>query len=452
MDKKRTTELIEKDKRYIWHPFTQMNDYVDEDNIVIESGEGCYLIDSDGNRYIDGVSSLWTNLFGHRRKELDDAIRAQLDKIAHSTLLGLANEPSTVLAERLVSVAPDKLKKVFYSDNGSTAVEIALKMAFLYWHHKGEKGRTKFIALENSYHGDTIGAVSVGGIPLFHGLFKPLLMDDVKFAPSPYCYRCKFGLTQDKCLMKCVNKLEELVKDNRKKVAALILEPVVQGAGGIITAPHGYLKRVREICTKYNILMIADEVAVGFGRTGYMFGCDTEDVTPDIMAVAKGLSGGYLPFAATLTTNEVYNAFLGDYGEYKTLFHGHTFTGNQLGASVALASLDIFRDDNVLANLKPKIKYLTELLEPFKEHPFVGDVRQRGFIAAIEIVMDKATKAGFPPERKIGDKVIKHARKLGLIIRPLGNVIVIMPPYIITHEELKRMIDIIRESIDSVVG
>jgi len=448
---KNTKELISKDKKYIWHPFTQMQDYVNDDNIVIESGEGCYLIDSDGNRYIDGVSSLWTNLFGHRRKELDDAIRSQLDKIAHSTLLGLTNVPATLLAERLVKVAPEGLTKVFFSDNGSTAVEVALKMAYLYWHHKGIKGRTKFIALNNSYHGDTIGAVSVGGISLFHGLFKPLLMD-VKFASSPYCYRCPFDMTQDECGMKCADELENIVSRHKDETAALIIEPIVQGAGGIITAPEGYLRRVREICTKYDILMIADEVAVGFGRTGMMFGCDNEDVSPDIMAVAKGLSGGYMPISATLTTDKVFDAFLGEYSEYKTLFHGHTFTGNQLGASVALAVLDIFEKDDVLNNLQMKIALMTELLELLKPHSNVGDIRQRGFIAAIELVRDKATKEEFPPEDKIGHKVIMHARKLGLIIRPLGNVIVIMPPYIITDDELKRMIGIIKTSIESVVG
>lgn len=451
MSTKKTKELLRKDREFIWHPFTQMQDYARGENIVIERGEGCYLIDSDGNRYLDGVSSLWTNLFGHRRKELDDALRAQLKKIAHSTLLGLANEPSTLLAERLVEVSPEGLEKVFFSDNGSTAVEVALKMAFLYWVHRGIKTKRRFIALENAYHGDTIGAVSVGGIPLFHKLFKPLLTD-VLHAPSPYCYRCGFDMEPYGCGMHCADILEEMVKAHHHEVAALIIEPVVQGAGGIITAPDGYLKRVREICTKYNILMIADEVAVGFGRTGRMFACENEGVTPDIMALAKGLSGGYMPIAATLTTDAVYSAFLGDYSDYKALFHGHTFTGNQLGASVALATLDIFKNDDVLNNLKPKIKYLTKLLEPLKGHPYVGEVRQRGFIAALELVKEKPFRTEFPPGEKIGMKVCEHARKLGLIIRPLGDVIVIMPPYIITKEELKMMIGAISESIDKVTG
>ena len=451
MTDKRTDALIEKDKKYIWHPFTQMQDYVKEENIVIERGDGCWLIDSDGNRYIDGVSSLWTNLFGHKRKELDDAIRAQLDKIAHSTLLGLANEPSTLLAERLIEIAPNGLEKVFFSDNGSTAVEVALKMAFLYWQNKGVKSKTKFISLKNAYHGDTIGAVSVGGISLFHGLFRPLLFD-VYFAPSPYCYRCEFSLLPENCDMHCADILEAIAEKHRHEVSALIIEPIVQGAGGIITAPVGYIKRVREICDKYGILMIADEVAVGFGRTGKMFGCDNEGVTPDIMALAKGLSGGYVPISATLTTKAVYDAFLGEYSEFKSLFHGHTFTGNQLGASVALATLDIFKNDDVLKNLQPRIELLTKLLEPFKEHPHVGDVRQRGFIAALELVKDKASKEDYPSEEKVGARVCKHARKLGLIIRPLSNVIVIMPPYIITKDELAKMIDIISESINYVVG
>ncbi len=445
----RTDALSNTDKQYIWHPFTQMKDYVNEDNLIIESGEGVYLIDTDGNRYIDGVSSLWTNLFGHRRREIDDAVKSQLDKIAHSTMLGLANVPATKLAEKLIGIAPKGLKKVFYSDNGSTAVEVALKTAFLYHAHKGDKKRTKFIALKNSYHGDTLGAVSVGGISLFHGLFKPLLAD-VKFAPSPYCYRCEFDKRPENCGIYCADALEALAKKHHREVAALIVEPMVQGAGGIITAPPGYLKRVREICDKYGVLMIADEVAVGFGRTGKMFGCDNEGVTPDLMALAKGLSGGYMPLAATLATEEVYSAFLGEYSEYKALFHGHTFTGNQLGASAACAVLDIFEKDDVITNLQPKIAYLTALLERFKGHPHVGDVRQRGFIAALELVQNKETKGDYPPAEKIGAKICQEARKHGLIIRPLGNVIVIMPPYIITDGELKKMIDAIEVSIDRV--
>ncbi len=450
MHNKRTVQLMNDDKEYIWHPFTQMKDYAAADNIIIERGEGVYLIDTDGNRYIDGVSSLWTNLFGHNNAKITGAIKAQLDRIAHSTLLGLANVPATTLAKKLVEIAPKGLKRVFYSDNGSTAVEISLKMSYLYHMHRGDTVRTKFIALRNSYHGDTLGAVSVGGIELFHSLFKPLLAD-VVFAPSPYCYRCELSLEPDSCGMRCADALEELAKRHHGETAALIIEPIVQGAGGIITAPDGYLRRVREICTKYGILMIADEVAVGFGRTGRMFGCDNEGVTPDIMAVAKGLSGGYLPMAATLTTDAVYDAFLGEYSEYKTLFHGHTFTGNQLGASAAVATLEIFKEERVLERLQPKIELLTSLLEGFKEHPCVGDVRQRGFIAAIELVRDKAAKERFAPADRIGHKVIQRAAGQGLIIRPLSDVIVIMPPYIITGGELTRMMEIISESINHVL-
>ena len=449
MNSERTDRLSNADKKYTWHPFTQMKDYLTEDNIIIEKGEGVYLIDTKGNRYIDGVSSMWTNLFGHRKKQIDDAIKDQLGRIAHSTLLGLANVPSTLLAERLVNIVPKGLTKVFYSDNGSTAVEVALKTAFMYCMHKGHKGKTKFIALKNAYHGDTLGAVSVGGVSLFHKTFKPLLTD-VIFAPSPYCYRCGFGKKPDECGIYCAEALEDIAKRHFHEIAAMIIEPIVQAAGGMITAPEGYLKRVREICTKYGILMIADEVAVGFGRTGAMFGCDNEQVTPDIMAIAKGLSAGYMPFAATLTTDAVYDAFLGEYSEFKTLFHGHTFTGNQLGASIALAVLDLFEKEEVLKNLKPKIDYLAELLERFKDHPHVGDIRQRGFIAALELVKDKETKQDFPLEEKIGIKVIKHAAMQGLITRPLGNVIVIMPPFVITKDELKKMIDIIEESIKKV--
>ena len=442
--------MLEKDdKKYIWHPFTQMKDYIKEKQIIIESGEGVYLRDIYHNKYIDGVSSLWTNLHGHRKKEINDAIRAQLKKISHSTLLGLGNVPSIKLAKELIKIVPNNLKKVFYSDNGSTGVEISLKIAYQYWQLKGKKGKVRFVALKNSYHGDTIGSVSVGGIELFHKVYKPLLFKTY-FAPSPYCYRCEFNKTLETCKMDCVLKLERIVRKYNDKIAGVILEPLIQCAGGMIVQPPGYLKRVEEICNKYNVLLIVDEVATGFGRTGYMFACKKEKVNPDIMVVAKGITGGYLPLAATIVSQEIFNAFLGEYKEKKTFFHGHTYTGNQLCCSAALANLKIFKKEKVLKKLQPKIKLLSKELEKFKELPHVGEVRQCGFIAGIELVKDKKTKEEYKYEEKIGIKVCMNVRKYGLILRPLGNVIVIMPPLSINENDLKRMLKITYDSICEV--
>lgn len=439
------------DKKYIWHPFTQMRDYEKERPLIIEEGLGCTLRDIWGNEYLDGVSSLWTNVHGHRKEKIDRAVKAQLDKIAHSTLLGLSNVPAIECAKKLVEIAPQGLTKVFYSDNGSTAVEIALKMAFQYQQQspKGEPAKTKFISLTNAYHGDTIGSVSVGGIELFHATYRALLFDSLK-AESPYCYRCALGKSYPSCELACLRQMEELMKAHAHEVAALVIEPLVQGAAGIIVQPPGYLKGVRELCTKYDIIMIADEVAVGFGKTGKMFACEHEGVVPDIMALAKGITGGYLPLAATLTTEKVYEGFLGEYEEFKTFFHGHTYTGNPLACAAAIAGMDLFAEEDVLDKLQGKIVHLNERLQAFNSLRHVGDIRQCGIMVGIELVAGKDTKEPFPPADKIGHRVILEARKQGLIIRPLGNVIVLMPPLSMTISELDRLCDIAFESIRMV--
>ncbi|MBM4085503.1 MAG: adenosylmethionine--8-amino-7-oxononanoate transaminase [Planctomycetes bacterium] len=441
--------LIRWDKFHVWHPFTQMQDYARETPLVIESAKGVMLRDLDGNEYLDGVSSLWCNIHGHRRREIDAAIRRQLGKAAHTTLLGPSNPPAIELAKRLADLAPKGLTKVFYSDNGSTAVEIALKMAFQYWQHRGRPRKTKFIALQNGYHGDTLGAVSVGGIELFHAAFKPLLFKAL-LAPSPYCYRCPVGRLPQSCRLACLGKLEAMLKRHAAETAAVILEPLVQCAGGIIVQPPGYLKGVEQLCRTHNVLLILDEVATGFGRTGRMFACEHEGVRPDLMALSKGLTGGYMPLAATLATDRIYSAFLGEYREFKTFFHGHTFTGHPLGCAAALASLDIFREDRVLARLKPKVKLLTERLREFLELDHVGDVRQCGLIAGIELVADKATKRPFPLEHKVGIRVCLAARQRGILIRPLGNVIVLMPPPAISQRQLEAVLEVIHQSIRAI--
>jgi adenosylmethionine-8-amino-7-oxononanoate aminotransferase len=431
------------DREYLWHPFTQMQGFREEDPLIISRGEGIYLYDIRGKRYLDGISSLWANLHGHRRPELDRALTAQLEQVAHSTLLGIAHPPAILLARRLVELAPPGLGKVFYSDNGSTAVEVALKVAFQFWRNRGRSEKQRFLKLSGAYHGDTLGAVSVGGISLFHEIYRPLLFDTFE-APAPYCYRC---LHREDCGQQCLTRLEELVAAHHAELAAVIVEPVMQGAAGMIPQPPGYLARVREVTRRHNVLLIADEVAVGFGRTGKMFACEHEGVSPDLLCLAKGITGGYLPLAATLATEEVYQAFLGAYEEFKAFFHGHTYTGNPLGAAVGLASLDIFVQDRVLEGLPVKIAQLAGRLEKMAQHPHVGDIRQRGLMVGIELVADRGTREPFPLKRHVGHRVILAARKLGAILRPLGDVIVILPPLCITPEELDTLCDITQEAI-----
>jgi adenosylmethionine-8-amino-7-oxononanoate aminotransferase len=454
----KNSKLKDIDRKYIWHPFTQMQDWMDSEPLIIEEGKGAWIKDVDGKWYIDGVSSLWVNVHGHRHPAIDKAVKAQLDKIAHSTMLGLSNVPATILAEKLIKIAPKGLKKVFYSDSGSEGVEIALKMAFQYWQQsKGQgvrdkgKGKTKFLTLVNAYHGDTIGAVSVGGIDLFHQIYKLLLFKSFK-APTPYCYRCpyKLEIRDKRCEMRCLKEVEDLMKNHHKEIAAMIVEPLVQAAAGILVYPKGYLKGIRKLCTKYDILMIVDEVAVGFGRTGKMFACEHENISPDLMIVAKGLTGGYLPVAATLTTEKIFNAFLGTHESCRTFYHGHTYTGNPMGCAAGIASVGLFKTEKTLQNLQPKIRLLSEKLDKFKDLGHVGDVRQCGFLAGIELVKNKRTGEDYPPSDKVGIKVTMEARKRGLIIRPLSNIIVIMPPLSISKVDLGSMLDIIYCSIKKV--
>lgn len=456
--------LEDSDRQYIWHPFTQMKDWLDERPVIISGGRDCFIKDIYGNWYLDGVSSLWVNIHGHRKKEIDEAIKEQLDKIAHSTMLGLSNIPSIRLAERLIRIVRSSefrvrsddeqrsmLSKVFFSDNGSTAVEVALKMAFQYWQHRGLKNKTAFLSLNNAYHGDTLGAVSVGGIDAYHKAFSPLLFRTYK-APSPYCYRCELGLDYPECSLSCLNEMEKIMRESSGGIAAVIIEPLVQAAGGMIIAPEGYLRGVRELCTKYNLLLIADEVATGFGRTGKMFACEHEAVMPDIMCISKGLTGGYLPLAATLATDDVYAAFLGEYKDLKTFFHGHSYTGNQLGSAAALACLDIFEREETIGNIRPKIGLLESFLKEVSGLDHVGNARNKGLMAGIELVRDKKTREPYALEERMGWKVAYYARGRGVFIRPLGNVIIIMPPLAIRTENLEQLLRVIKEGILSATA
>jgi adenosylmethionine-8-amino-7-oxononanoate aminotransferase len=448
--KNRTTTLADWDRTYLWHPFTQMQEWEQEEPLIIERGKGSYLIDTEGEQYLDGTSSIWVNLHGHRHPALDRAIKAQLDKIAHSTFLGLSNPPAIQLARELIRIAPKGLTRVFYSDNGSTAVEVALKMAIQYWQQRHPEAGPKntFLHLKLAYHGDTLGAVSVGNIELFHARFKSLLFPTLEADP-PYCYRCPLNQTYPSCQMACLNPIEQLLKERHRELAGFIIEPLVQAAAGMITAPPGYLTRVRKLCTKYDVLLIADEVATGFGRTGKMFACQHEGVTPDLMAISKGLTGGYMPLAATLTTEEIYKGFRGKYEDFKTFFHGHSYTGNPLGCSVALANLEIFKKEKTLAKLQPKIKTMAQLLQPLRQLSHVGDIRQCGFMAAIELVEDKKTKIPYPLKARMGHRVTREARKRGLLLRPIGNVLILVPPLSTSLPELTRMVAILQASIET---
>ena len=434
------------DRKYLWHPFTQMSQWLESEQVVIDSAEGFHLIDTQGNRYIDGVSSLWCNVHGHRVKEIDDAIKAQLSKVSHSTLLGLGQTKSIELAEKLIEIAPPGLQKVFYSDNGSTAVEIALKMAYQYFQNKGQSKRTKFIALENSYHGDTIGSVSLGGIRTFHSLFKPLLFETF-FAPTPHPYRFNGNTAQ--CAAHSLKVMEGLLQAHSDQIAAVVVEPIVQGAGGMIVHPSGFLNGVHKLTQKYNTLLIADEVATGFGRTGKMFACEHENVSPDIMCLAKGITGGYLPLAATLTTQEIFDGFSGSAAEHKTFYHGHTYTSNALGCVAALANLDLFEQNNVIESLSPKIQLLEEHFAKMASLPFVGQPRNCGLMGAIEIVEDKSTRQPFEPQLILGAKLCTSMRSKGIMLRPLGDCVVVMPPPAIEIDLLEKLLEVIYDSIEN---
>ncbi|MBN1547996.1 MAG: adenosylmethionine--8-amino-7-oxononanoate transaminase [Syntrophaceae bacterium] len=441
-------ELEQADLNYIWHPFTQMQLYRREKPVIIERGKGSYLYDIEGNAYLDGISSLWANVHGHGKAELDAALKAQTDLIAHSTLLGLTNVPAVRFAQKLLEVVPPGLTKVFYSDSGSTAVEIGLKMAFQY-HRQSPKGnprKNKFLSFFNAYHGDTIGSVSLGGIDQFHDTYRDLLFETYKVT-SPYCFRCPYGRDYPGCKLDCLLAVEKILDEHHNEIAALVLEPLVHGAAGMLMQPDGFLRGVRELCSHYGVFMIADEVAVGFGRTGKMFACENEGVTPDILCLAKGISGGYLPLAATVTNEEIFEGFLGEFVEGKTFFHGHTYTGNPLACAVAIASLELFEKERIIANLQPKIAFLKEKLDEFRNLVHVGDIRQRGMMVGIELVADRETRESFPVADRVGHQVIMEARKRGVMIRPLGDVIVFMPHLGMSVEELDLLCRVTYESI-----
>ncbi len=416
--------------------------------LAISRAKGIYLYDTDGKRYIDGVSSLWCNLLGHRHPAITKAIKTQLDKVAHTTFLGLTHEPAAVLSQMLIAIAPKGFSRVYYSDNGSTAVEIALKMAYQYWLQTGHKGKTTFLALRNAYHGDTIGASAVGGIDIYHAKFGPLFFK-THFAQSPYCLRCKH---QGNCKHQCLQDVERILQTNGRNIAAAIIEPLMQAAGGMIKMPTGYLKAFAALCRKYGILLIADEVATGFGRTGTLFACQQEGVKPDFMCLSKGITGGYLPLAVTLTDEKIYQGFLGCYEEFKTFFHGHTYTANPLACAAAIATINILKKDRIIESLPAKVEHLGKQLTSLKDLPNVVDVRQVGLMAGIELAKDRITLKDFPAKERIGARICAACRPKGLIIRPLGNTLVLMPPITITNPEISRMVNIVKKSILEILS
>jgi adenosylmethionine-8-amino-7-oxononanoate aminotransferase len=423
-----TGELAALDRDVLWHPFTQQQGWSEEPPLIVARAEGTTLYDLDGNAFVDGVSSLWCNVHGHRHPAIDAAIRDQLDRVAHTTLLGLSHPPAIELARRLVELAPEGLTRVFYSDSGSTAVEVALKMAYQWWAQRGEPQRTRFICLDAAYHGDTLGSVSVGGIDLFHAVYRPLLFDALQVPAGDAA------------------ALERTLAEHGDEVAAVVVEPLVQGAAGILLQPPGYLRAVRELCDRHGVLLVCDEVATGFGRTGRMFACEHEGVSPDLMCVAKGLTGGYLPLAATLTSERLYEGFLGAHADYRTFFHGHTYTGNPLACAAALATLDVFEQERTLEALQGKVALLeAELTTRIAPLPAVAEVRQRGFMVGIEL-------GGFDPAARAGHQVTLAARRRGAVIRPLGDVVVLMPPLSIAAVELLRLVAITAEAIAEVTA
>ena len=432
----------------IWHPFTQMARFDRDPQLVIARAEANRLIDTEGKEYIDGVASIWANVHGHSHPKIVNAIQEQASKLQHSTLLGITHEPAIELANRLNSITPADLKHIFLSENGASAVEVSLKMAIQFWANQGHPERNRIISLEMAYHGDTLGAVSIGGEGPFRDVYQPLLFEPIRF-PNPYQYRCTMCSRGSVCTSECAAQLRPLLDQFSGQIAALIIEPRVQGAAGIIVSPDDHLRAIRYLCDQYDVLLIADEVATGFGKTGAMFACDLEQVTPDIMVLGKGITGGYLPLAATVATDRIYDAFYGE--ESKKLFHGHTYAGNPICCAAGIASIDLFSDGKVIEQVVSRSALLTDLLtKRIADHPNVGDIRQQGLMVGIELVADKETREPLLPNSEATWNVCLAVREYGLFIRPLGDVIVLMPPLSIEEEEIDLMTEALRNGLDRI--
>ena len=433
-------EWIKKDLKYVWHPYTQMKDCKALPPVLIERAKGIKLYDNKGNIYYDTISSWWCNVHGHNHPVIKAAIKKQLNSLEHVLFAGFTHKPAILLAERLVSIAPGHLRRVFFSDNGSTSVESALKMSFQYWQNTGRRKKTKFISFDYGYHGDTIGAMSVSGVDLFNEVFSPLLFSSFKVT-SPYCYRCPMGRERDYCDIDCIRPLEELLEKNSYEIAAMILEPLVMAAGGMIVYPKEYLEKAAALLKKHNVHLIADEVATGFGRTGKMFATQHTDIKPDLMCLSKGITSGYLPLGATLATDDIYYAFYDDYRRRKTFYHGHTYTANPVSCSAAIASLDVFRQEETLERISKITPLLQNGIKKLESLPYVGDTRTLGMIGAIEIVRNKKSKIPFNFKDRIGYKIYAKGLKSGLLLRPLGSIIYLFPPLCIKNKELAYILE-----------
>jgi adenosylmethionine-8-amino-7-oxononanoate aminotransferase len=432
---------IKKDLEYNWHPFTQMKDCQKLPPVLIEKARGVKLYDARGKFYYDTISSWWCNVHGHNHPQIKEAIRKQLDRLEHVLFAGFTHKPAIGLAEKLVALAPGNLSRVFFSDDGSTAVEVALKMSFQYWQNKKEKTKSKFVSLDLGYHGDTIGAMSVSGVDLFNERFSSLFFDAYK-VPSPYCYRCPLKEEYPACDIACIQPLDALLKKHAARIAAIILEPLVMCASGMIVYPKEYLEKAASLAKKYRVHLILDEVATGFGRTGKMFACQhIESIQPDFLCLSKGITAGYLPLAATLTSENVYRAFYADYEEKKAFCHGHTYTANPVSCSAALASLEVFKNESVLNRIQKLIPVLQDRLVDFLNLAYVGDVRGLGFIGAIELVKDKKTKRDFGFSQRLGLKVYRMGLAKNIVLRPLGNIIYLFLPLCVKEHELHDILD-----------
>lgn len=441
-------DYVKRDLEYIWHPCAQMKDYEELNPIVIERGEGVWLYDIHGNKYLDCISSWWTNTLGHSNKRINKAIKNQIDEIEHVIFANFSNKPAIDLAEKLVSITPEGLNKVFYSDNGSSAVEIALKMSFHYNMQRNKTKKKKFVALSDAYHGETLGALSVCDIDAFNMIYKPLLLDTLRI-DGPDCYRCKYGCTRDKCSARCFEAMEKCLVENHEEMSAVIVEPMVQGAAGMKIYSPIYLKKLRKLCDKYDVHLIVDEIAMGFGRTGEMFACNHADISPDFMCLSKGISAGYMPMSVVMTTNEIYNCFYGDYSERKSFLHSHTYAGNAMACAIALENLKIFEEENIIENNKVKGRLIEKLtIERAKNCGHIGEVRSIGMITAIEIVKDRGTKERYSWQSRVGYEIYKIALKKGLLLRAIGDVLYFIPPYVISKDEIEFMIDTCFDSIE----
>ncbi len=440
-------ELARRDLAVLWHPCTQMKDHEVHPVIPIRHGQGVWLEDFDGKRYLDAVSSWWVNLFGHANPYINAALRGQLEKLEHVLLAGFTHEPAVLLAERLVALAPSGLTRCFYADNGSSAVEVALKMSFHYWRNLGQTGKTRFVTLANSYHGETLGALAVGDVPLYKQTYAPLLMEAI-VAPSPDCHTREPGESWADCSTRRFAEMEHILAERGGEICAVIVEPLVQCAGSMRMYDPVYLTLLREACDRHGIHLIADEIAVGFGRTGTLFACEQARITPDFLCLSKGLTGGYLPLSAVLTRDQVYQAFYADHAGAKAFLHSHSYTGNALACTAALATLDLFDREDTLNRNCELSRHMAEAAMPFADHPHVAEVRQTGMILAIEMSKDKHSREPFDRCERRGLRVYRHALERGVLLRPLGDVVYFMPPYVITPEEICLMAEVALEGVE----